>query len=562
MNKFLKIIGSVSMACAMLFACVGCGDKTEEIVYTDREERPTITQPTVSDFVKYPSMPTSAPVVDSETPSVSGYEVSENSYTMTETDAGMKFAYEDLADWSYVYVKIDDYNATLSNIKMVLDVNGAERIAVQAIYYEMAEKDYKPVTVYLGDLSDGEQFVIFELGQLKALDASYSYVAEESLKDQQILGFVLFVDTNPKQIAPSDYKGEFTVKEVKFLADGDKELADKYVAPSVNSITADADITVDTSGENPVCTYEAGKLQYSAIFLNLANYSSSYTEFVLNLKTTGVKKLAITIQFSGGQADWQTESTALYEKEITADGEQTINVDFSDAQPLGMDWNYVSGFYIKNYKVLAIKIMADSDQANVDHGGSIEIGNIEFIKTVEDTGVSISKAWSTNSSQDMAIQDGVAVGGYGSVDVSYHTAWWNLVMPVKSYSEPKTKLVVKVVVPETGWYHLGIACKANGQEVVLRASAGLLDGANTEIPSKEGLAAGVVETVTYDESNRMYTFTFDFTNAQKNSATNKAFYEETISALMFYLNDPVDQGVGSHEYEGAKTLTFAGVYFE
>lgn len=561
MNKFLKIIGSISIACTMLFASVACDEK-EEIVYTDRESRPTIQQPTVSEFVKYPSMPTSAPVVDSETPSVSGYEVSENSYTMTQTENGTAFAYQDIADWSYVYVKIDDYNTSLSNIKMVLDVSGAERIAVQAIYYEMAEKGYKPVTVYQGDLVDGEQFVIFELGQYKVLDAGYSFVSDESLKDQQILGFVLFVDTNPKQIAPSNYQGEFTVKEVKFLADGDAELADRYVAPSVNSITSDADITVDTSGENTVCTYEAGKMQYSAIFLNLANYSSLYTEFNLVLNTVGVEHLTITLQFSGGQSDWQTESSNLYEKTISTDGEQSISVDFSDAQPLGMDWNYVSGYYIKNYKVLAIKIMPDSNQANVDHGGEIEIKSVEFVKTVEDTGVSISKAWSTNSSADMTILDGVAAGGYGSVAVNYHTAWWNLTMPVKGYAEPKTKLIVKVVVPEDGWYHLGIAVKANGQEAVLRASAGLLDGANTEVPAKTDLAAGVVETVTYDESSRMYTFTFDFTNATKNSVTNKAINEETISALMIYLNDPVDQGVTAHEYDGAKTITFAGIYFE
>ena len=135
-------------------------------------------------------------------------------------------------------------------------------------------------------------------------------------------------------------------------------------------------------------------------------------------------------------------------------------------------------------------------------------------------------------------------------------------MPVKGYSETKTKLVVKVVVPESGWYHLGIAVKANGQEAVLRASAGLLDGENTEIPAKSGLAEGVVETVTYDAANRMYTFVYDFTNAVKAPSTGKAINEETISALMFYLNDPVDQGVGAHEYDGVKTLTFAGVYFD
>lgn len=560
MNKFLKTVGAVCMAGLTVFAA-GCS-KNDEIIYTDREERPTIQQPVVSEFVKYPTLPTSKPVKDSDTPSVSGYEVSEKSYTMTETENGVTFAYEDLADWSYVYVKIDDYTSALSNVKMVLDVNGAERIAVQAIYYEMAEKDYKPVTVFQGDLGDGEQFVIFELGQYKALDSSYSFVADASLKDQTILGFVLFVDTNPKQLAPSNYKGEFTVKEVKFLADGDKELADRYVAPSMNSVTADADITVDTSGENVVCSYEAGKQQYSAIFLNLANYSSFYTEFVLNLKTTGVRHLSVVLTFSGGQADWQTESAALYEKEVKADGDQEIHVDFADAQPLGMDWNFVAGYYIKNYKVLSIKIMADSNQVNVDHGGTIEIGTLEFIKTVEDTGVSVSKAWSTNSSADIEILEGVAVGGYGSVAVGYHTGWWNLVMPVKGYSEPKTKLVVKVVVPESGWYHLGIAVKYNGQEAVIRASVGLLDGQNTAATEKSGAAAGVTETVTYDEANRMYTFTFDFSNATKDAVTGKAFYEEAISALMFYLNDPIDQGVEAHEYEGTKQLTFAGVYFE
>ncbi len=562
MNKFLKTVSTLSMALALLFS-VGCGDKTEEIVYTDREERPHIQQPVVSDFVKYPSMPSSAPVTDSETPSVSGYETSENSYKAESTEGGMKFTYEDLADWSYVYVKVDDYNPSLSNIKLVLDVNGAERIAVQTVYYEMKTKNYKPVTVHLGDLGDGEQFVIFELGQFKAMDEAYSYVADESLKDQQIMGFLLFVDTNPKQIAPSDYKGEFTVKEVKFLADGDKELADRYVAPSVNAVNSDADIMVERTDGKWVCTYEEGKAQYAGVFLNLANYSSSYTEFVLRLNTTGIKHISVCITFSGGQADWQTESAALIEKEIKADGEQEFNVDFTDAQPLGMDWNYVPGYYIKNYKVMQIKILLDSNVASVTHGGKLELNGVEFIKTVEDTGVSVSKAWSSNT-VDIALQDGVAKGGYGSVDVTYHTEWWNLTMPVKGYAEPMNKLVVKVVVPESGWYHLGIACKVSGElnDVVLRASAGLLDGANTEIPAKSGLAVGVTETVTYDETNRMYTFTYDFTNAEKDTVTGKAFYERTITGLMFYFNDPVDQGVDAHEYEGVKTLTFAGVYFE
>ena len=83
MKKIFKVITSVLTVGMLAISTVGCNNG--EIIYTDREERPTIQQPVVSEFVKYPEIPAQEPVVDSETPSVSGYETSKDSYTMTET---------------------------------------------------------------------------------------------------------------------------------------------------------------------------------------------------------------------------------------------------------------------------------------------------------------------------------------------------------------------------------------------------------------------------------------------------------------------------------------------
>ena len=70
---------------------------------------------------------------------------------------------------------------------------------------------------------------------------------------------------------------------------------------------------------------------------------------------------------------------------------------------------------------------------------------------------------------------------------------------------------------------------------------------------------GCDETVEYDAVNKIYTITFDFTNAVKlTEQEGKSVNELDITSLRFYFTDPNITA----EFDGTRTIRFISIAFE
>lgn len=553
-RKFLAWIAAV--AAAVSFA--GCSEG--KTVWTDTAERPDIQPPAVlGGYIEYPEAPAHKPEADPSAVTSSGDYTAYGNYTLTETSEGLEASYAEVEDWDYIYVSVENYQSKYGNFRISLNTKGAERIAVQAVYWEMYENGEKPVTVYQGDLADGEQYVIARLGDFTRLDGLYQPLTGQSLQDAAILGFVILVDSNPAQTAASDREGKVTFESFDFLEDDDPALEDKYVVPQVNwsGSFGDAGYTVEAPEEGGIrVEYEQIPL-YSRVYIPIVNFSPDYAEFEISLTTSGVSSYSIGVMFSvESHSEWQPY-VELFKESAAVDGIHTHTVNFDGANPIDMNngWNPVPGEYIKNYNVYQIVIWFDSteQQPGTEYSGEASVDSVTFNRTATE-GCVVGKAWSANT-PSIVVGDDVLVGGSGTVTYSYYTGWYKLTMPVSGY-EPRTKLIVRFMSDDPVDY-FGVAVTSAGSEVVLLSTWDKLTEFENNTDESGTAAAGTVSSVTKDSETGIYTATFDFTDAQKSIVTNLAFWEQTITNVGFYFNDPNN----GEAWDGTRTIRFISVEF-
>ncbi len=566
MVKPLRQALCVAMAMGLALSATACkkeGTDDGKIVWTDGIERPEITPPEVlGGYPDYPSAPAAKPTADTSVkPSVASY-TAHGDYTLTTTEGETTATYTEIGDWDYVYVAVNNYHNGYGNFKMTLDTTGAERIAIQAVYYEMYENQEKAVTVYRGDLVDGEQYVIAQLGEFKRLDGDYNPITEGSLADATILGFMVFIDSNPAQTAVANKEGSATFKSFEFLTDDDEALKDKYVVPQANWSGAYGDMgyTVAPQAGAINVSYES-IAQWSRVYIPVAKFSQDYAEFSITLTTSGVRAYSIGVMFSvETNTNWQDYVELQTETEVT-DGEHSHDINFDGTNPIDManGWNPVAGEYIKNYHVTHIVLWFDSAQdrnpvggtpVTDDFSGSATVSDIVFGRTATE-GCTVGKAWSTQTPA-IVVGNDVELGGYGTVTYSYYTDWFKLSLPVSSYTA-KPKLTIQLMA-ETIDY-CGIVVMSAGNEITLHSSWEKLTAVETATDVSGTAADGTVYSITQEGS--VYTLTFDFTNAAKN-ASNLAFWEQSITNIGFYFCDP---NTPAQPWDGTRTIKFLSIAF-
>lgn len=547
------------LAAAAVFSFAGCDKGGTEVVWKDTAPRPEITTPEVlGGYAEYPGKPAEKPAVDTSKKTSAGTYAAHGAYTI-ESSEEVEATYAEVGDWDYIYVSVNDYQSKYGNFKITLDTKGAERVAVQAIYWEMYENGERPVTVFRGDLADGEQYLVAELGKYTRLDEEYQPITGQSLKDASILGFAVFLDSNPAQAAVSDKAGRATFKSFEFLEDGDPALNDKYVVPKVNwsGSYGDAGYTVVAPEEGGVSVSYTEIPQYSRAYLPVVNFTPDYAEFDITLATKGVKNYSIGVMFSvEGHSEWQPY-VDIYTASGVTDGEHTHTVNFDGINPIDMNnnWNPVPGEYIKNYNVYQICLWFDSlnQQDGQTYSGTATVDKVTFNRTATE-GCTVGKAWSSMT-PSVTIGDDVMNGGSGTINYTFYTGWYKLSMPVSSY-EPKSKLTIKLMSDDPIDY-FGIVVMSNGTEVTILSGWDKLTEFEDKTDESTSQARGTVVSVRKG-SDGIYTISFDFTNAKKSIVTNLAFWEQTITNIGFYLGDP---NTPPTEWSGTRSIRFVSVEF-
>ena len=537
-----------------------------EIVYTDVIETPDDI-PTLEflEYISYPTKPEGlTPGQGEGVPTVGTASTESTGYQITQENGVISVSFTEVENWDYIFLPISNFNEEYQNIKITATASNVQKIAIAAVYAEMYNESLPMVTTFIGDVGDTEQFYIMELGKTNLLNTSY-YPLEETLGTQTVFGLCIFLDSNPSQnVVNKDYEktSTFEISSVEFLKDGDPAIGDRYVEPSLRVGYTDPGYIAEKNDETKeyTITKTSNAVLYESATLDISNYSSAYSAFKLVFTTQNINTIVIELQFTGGKENW-VPKTEVYRVTNLEDGQHEAYIDFSFNQPQdNVTWGYVAGYYVKNYKVTGLSFFLDTSlQSDVKaEEGVCVINELKFERLATD-GVLVTKGWNAGAAT-LTLGDDLANGGIGTINYSWHSTWECLTMPVANY-EPANKLTIKLQAND-GLNYLGIALGcgqfATGEAVLSSSWTSIPDKMKTpELKGNE--VEGVVETIEYDSVNKIYTITFDFTNAKKLDAHDgKSVNELLITSLRFYFTDYNSKDV----FEGTRSIRFISIDFE
>lgn len=562
---FLKIIMLIlSFSIILTFAAckVVTGTPAPDFPYKDMIERPSDIPPlSYKNYVKYPEKPANMSAGQgSGMPTIGTVSTTSEYYKVEQANGKITVKFNEVADWDYIIIPINNFNKEYQNIKLTATGTNISNVSASALYYEMYERNLPAVTTLIQGVGDTEQYYFMELGKDKLVDASY-HTLPENLGDQTVFAICLFVDSNPSLLSPiknTEKESVFEISAIEFLKDGDPSIKDKYVEPSLNVGYFDAsyDAVKDDETKEYTITKSSTAALYENASLNVSNYSSDYSAFNMKFDTTGIKNLTVELTFTGGLANW-ADSVLVYKATNLEDGEHEAYIDFSSAQPNDkVTWEIVYGYFVKNYRVTGIRFFLDTIDGELNENeGVLHISEINFERTVVETDTTISKGWSAGSS-NITLGDDIAAGGIGSVSFNWYSTWEYLAIPVLNYN-PSNKLVIEFQA-EQGIDFMGIALGGASfpqGETVIKSCWDKID----VVGDKEMDVDGMVETIEYDETTKIYKITFDFTNAAKvDRYEGKGVNEMNITSLRFYFTDPDSVA----EFDGTRTVRFISISFE
>ncbi len=563
--KGLKKFMALFTVPALLFVAAACdfgggtgdggtGGGTGDGGYKDVIERPDIEMPATPPQAVYPEKPAEKPSAPSGgAAAISSYTAfkAESTYKIEGTSP-VHISYQDVTNFAYVYAAVENYSPAYGNVKITLNCSGAERLAIQAVYYEAYDLGYAPVTVHLQELTEGEQYAIFEMGESLITDKNYTAVQGQSVKDKTILGFVIFIDSLPSYAPVTDASGALDIVNFEFLPDGDPALEDRYVKPiaDLSEATADSGVTL-TKGEGKLTASGSGSL-----YIPVEKYSADYAKLQVALNGTAGAKAEIAVQYTlPGAASAVSKATQV----TLTGGDESFEYDYENVMP-DSDNDDLKTQYVKNGTVTAVVV-------TLTGGDELGIEGVTFIRTAK-TEAFVSDNWVSNSS-DITIPR-AANGGNAKLEMMFNESWLNISVGVKNGANV-TGMQIKVYAPD-GLTHLGIGIVNNatshseGQnpgQFILRGSATLFDGSDSVLSGPNGVLGGenlegIVETISYDEAAKIYTIGYDF--SKMHLTDNSKFEDYTITSLIFYPHcpDPCAQKA-QHQYDGTRALYFLSI---
>ena len=239
MNKKTKLIIIIALIAVVIAGAVTAivllgnneqnPDRSTVIIWTDStspegEPDPEVTSPAVV----YPEKPANAPAkANTDLPvSVGDITASSEDYVITQEAEGVKIAYNSidypLTAYAYVYVPVENYHAKYSYLKINANCTGVQKISIIAVYYEQYDANRPGVTVYNNTVKEGENIILCDLSEPSILDEHYNVAIGEKLTQKQIIGFMIMIDSNPKQVI-DDYVGEMLIKRIAVVDETDPD---------------------------------------------------------------------------------------------------------------------------------------------------------------------------------------------------------------------------------------------------------------------------------------------------------------------------------------------------
>lgn len=571
-------IAAATLAALPLSACRTVTPPPGEtnVIWTDKldpEDGETVA--VTSPAVKLPDKPASVPTADKTKPTAFGaVSVSDACYTLETGKDGEVFSVSynsksALPAYAYVYVPVTNYDGN-AYLKIKANCESVERLAVLAVYYEQYEQSRPAVTVYNGSVIEGENTIICELGSGVILGSTYNAVLGEKLTQKTICGFMLMIDSNPKQVIDS-YSGKFAVTEMSVTGEDDPDLSLLYAPPYISAWKAgegynSCEIATSRSDNGLLdakIDYSVSSSLFPRVEAEIANYKSEYTTVKMDIKGTNVKTLTIALKYnlktSSDNIDYNYLSA--FKMSVGSDWE-TLEFDFANLEELKSFVGdvVVPGSYVKNLNPSAIYFFLDAGETNT---ATLEVRNVTFSKPETGGAPRVTSTWSLGAGG--ITKSNVADGGIGTLDYNKRQGWNAVTINVGSYDPEYSVLTVRVKFYST-YSNLGIALGYGSSNTVLLQSKGMT------VPSGFGVKL-VSHTQESGEDDAgaytFHTFVIDFSDATTTASGSEKLCEQPITKILLYIDAAAQNSSGAWtepsvgaNINPARKMQFVGIEFK
>ena len=555
-------------------------DSSREVIWVDSaepdpdtERDPEVTSPKVV----YPEKPADAPIVDEAAPvTIGNLSVSDECYTLSADENGnTKLSYSseyNLPAYAYVYIPVENYQSKYAYLKIKANCVGVQKIAIVAVYYEQYDLNRPGVTVYNNSVLEGENTIICDLNEAIMLDNVYNVCIGEKVTQKQIIGFMIFVDSNPKQVI-DDFTGEMTFTQVAVVDDSDSDLSLLNSAPFISNWTADSSFdpydsvhinqssASETVSKDAIIDYSFSTA-YPFVEAQIHNYKSEYTTVKMKIKGTNVKNVTIAIKYSLSTVSGAPGYNYVSEYGMAVGSEfESLEFDFASLEELSADFmTTVPGSYVKDLKPVALYFYIDT--ADMGNGtpsggaGTLYVKDVEFVKVVDDGTPKVTSTWSLTADGSIT-KSNVEAGGVATITYTKTQGWNAVTVNVGAYNPEYSVLVVKVKF--YGSKNLGIALGYGSSNTVIQNSDGQTM-ANVTLEHTHEMGSD-------DKGDYVFhTYKIDFTNVI--TGTGSTLSSESISKIMFYLdsmkeiNGQYQEVTAGGNLASPRIMQFVGISFE
>lgn len=543
----ISVLAAVLVAAVAVTLVLTLGGEKEPpvIVWVDGVTPEEQVDPEVTTtVVTYPEKPAAPAVADSSKPvSVGELTASDSCYLLSESEMGISVSYnsaEKLPNFAYIYVPISNYQAKYAYFKVKANCTGVERLAIVAVYYEQYDLGRPGATIYNSAVTEGENTFVCDLNEAVLLDEHYENAMGEKLTQKTICGFMLMIDSNPKQVI-DNFTGEMLITEVAVVDETDEDLAVLYKPPFVGNWTVGESYTEheiyqyaseNTDSSNVIIDY-AFTTGYPYVQTQIYNYKSEYTMLKMKIKGIGVKNVSIAIAYSlTSSANGAPYNFVTYGMRVTEEFD-TVEFDFSSLEELSNDYiNTIPGSYVKNLRPIALYFFIDTADTTTGGAGTLYVEDVAFEKVVDDGSPRVTSTWTVTGSGMM--KSNVTTGGVGTLTYNKTQGWIPVTVNVASYNSEYTKLIIRVKFYGNA-KNIGIALAYGSANTVIKSSNG------DPIP---GIVFNDTAVEGSDEAGSyvFHTYEIEFSQMIATGTVEELLSAQSINSILLYIDSVASDG--------------------
>ncbi len=313
--------------------------------------------------------PNPTPSVDPNAPTVTVGWVDTGYMVSTEDNQFIINKYASAAQWTGATLDIENYSSDYSAFTIKFTSTNVTKLTIQ-LFVEGESDWLNYVSVYSSSIAEGENELYIDFTAARPVNESWETVSGYFIKDYDVKGIIFSLDTAVEESGLKNEDASIIIHSLTFNKVNQDNLLDPN-APTLAIGWNDEGYktTKNTTTNEFIIEKDATALQWTCSSLDIVNYSSLYSAFTIKFTTTNVTNFSIQLYVLGIEDGW-SNYVSVYDG-IISDGEHELYIDFTNIEPVDLNWQNVPGYFIKDYDVVSIKILLDtsveaSNLVNID----------------------------------------------------------------------------------------------------------------------------------------------------------------------------------------------------